>query len=732
MDLVSLGLSLRSASLPALEALSEGARLARAEERVRALPGVRESVRLVTCQRALLLLGVSHPLRNASSDSVAGSAATVSHRRGDSAATLSLVREARRILAEEAGIAGGSEPDGIITLSGPDAFRHLVRLACGLESPIEGETEILGQLRAAYAAAVERGAAGRITGGAMHRVFRAARRIRANAGLPAVSPSWGEFLADTIVSSCGLGHGERIRVIGSGALGQALTVSLRARGLRVSSGASDAPALTGGDRDRANARVLVTVSGRGRILGASDPVLAHRGGPDGTLEIWDLGMPRNVDPEVARLPEVRLRTLADIPAFARATEARREARRVAEELIEEETGHWTSWRQERSSARTLVRLGRMLEVSAAPTEDGPAPEARADATQDGFRRALLKAFAAMAQEARDEDEASSHLALFEEALRRATSLQPARRARAAASTGAVDAAPIGRRSIGTVSLVGAGPGAGGLLTLEGARRLAEADVVYHDALSREEVLTHCHPGARLVPVGKRRGRASASQEEIEAALVRDAKAGLRVVRLKGGDPFVFGRGGEEGLALQRAGVPFEVVPGVSSGIAAPALAGIPLTHRGLASSAAFVTAHDLSEAADGEERRARLAHLARGAETLVVFMAGAELARVRHTLLDAGLDSATPAALIESGATPDQRVAIGTLDGLETLAEGLRGGPALVVIGRTVGLADVLGSGDRWTAKAALEPKTEAPAAPEATVTEMRQGRSPKDKRRAG
>src|SRR5262249_40124912 len=160
-----------------------------------------------------------------------------------------------------------------------------------------------------------------------------------------------------------------------------------------------------------------------------------------------------------------------------------------------------------------------------------------------------------------------------------------------------------------------------LLTLEGARRLAEADVVYHDALAREEVLAHCRLGARLVPVGKRRGRASASQTEIEEALVRDARAGLSVVRLKGGDPFVFGRGGEEGLALRRAGVPFEVVPGVSSGIAAPALAGIPLTYRGLASSAAFVTAHDLSDGTEGEERRARLTHLARGADTLVVFMA---------------------------------------------------------------------------------------------------------------
>src|SRR5262249_47111121 len=198
MDLVAVGLSLRSASLPALETLSEGAALARAEERARALPGVRESVRLVTCHRALLLLGVSPPLRNAPSVPEAGSATAASHRRGGPAANLSLAREVRRILGEAAGIAEGSDADAVLALSGADAFRHLVRLACGLESPIEGETEILGQLRAAYAAAVERGPAGRITGGAMHRVFRAARRIRAQAGFPSASPSWGELLAGAI------------------------------------------------------------------------------------------------------------------------------------------------------------------------------------------------------------------------------------------------------------------------------------------------------------------------------------------------------------------------------------------------------------------------------------------------------------------------------------------------------------------------------------------------------
>jgi uroporphyrin-III C-methyltransferase len=252
---------------------------------------------------------------------------------------------------------------------------------------------------------------------------------------------------------------------------------------------------------------------------------------------------------------------------------------------------------------------------------------------------------------------------------------------------------------GLVSLVGAGPGDPELLTLGALRRLQEADVVYHDALVDPRVLALCRPETRRVPVGKRRGAASAAQEAIQEALVRDARAGRRVVRLKGGDPFVFGRGGEEALALLEAGVPFEVVPGVSSGVAVPALAGIPLTHRGLASSAAFVTAHDLSDGPEGRAVRDRLAHLARGAETIVLFMAGAGLAAVQRTLLAAGLPAATPAAVIESGSLPGQEVRRGVLGGLERLGDGLGaghgGGPVMAVVGRTVALAAALGDAVR-------------------------------------
>jgi len=285
-----------------------------------------------------------------------------------------------------------------------------------------------------------------------------------------------------------------------------------------------------------------------------------------------------------------------------------------------------------------------------------------------------------------------------------------------------------RISRGLVSLVGAGPGDPELLTVRAVRRLQEADVVYHDALVSEAVLALCRDDARWVRVGKRRGAASTSQERIEAALVRDAQAGLRVVRLKGGDPYVFGRGGEEALALARHGIRFEVVPGLSSGTAVPAAAGIPLTHRGISSSAAFLTAHELGDPAGGSERRERLAHLAKGADTLVLFMAGSELGRARETLLAAGLTASTPAALIENGTGADERVYLGTLGTLESIRgrEHPSGGPVLIVIGRTVSLATSLRAGSvprasgraagpgllGWVARAVAGAERERPPAP--------------------
>ena len=231
---------------------------------------------------------------------------------------------------------------------------------------------------------------------------------------------------------------------------------------------------------------------------------------------------------------------------------------------------------------------------------------------------------------------------------------------------------------GQVALVGAGPGDPGLLTVRATELLSRAEVVLYDALVDSAVLDWCRPDAELVPVGKRGGAPSTAQAAIEREMIAAARAGRFVVRLKGGDPFVFGRGGEEVLALAGAGVSVEVVPGVSSVVAAPALAGIPLTHRGLAASFAVTTARR----ADGALHDFR--DLA-GVDTLVVMMVVNSLAPVADQLIAAGRSADCPAAIVEAASTPRQRVVRGVL---RTIARRSRSacveGPALLVVGDVV------------------------------------------------
>ncbi len=235
-------------------------------------------------------------------------------------------------------------------------------------------------------------------------------------------------------------------------------------------------------------------------------------------------------------------------------------------------------------------------------------------------------------------------------------------------------------TVSTVWLVGAGPGAADLLTLRAARVLGDADVVVHDRLVTGEVLGLARPDAELIYVGKARADHCMAQGEINALLVRLAREGRRVVRLKGGDPFVFGRGGEEAEALHAAGVPFEVVPGVTAALACAAQARIPLTHRGLARSLTFVTGHTTDGRLDVD-----FTALARGG-TLAVYMGIVTLPLLRDGLHAAGLDPATPAALIERGGTLAQRTLHGTLDDLVEEAPGWStGGPTLVLLGAAVG-----------------------------------------------
>jgi uroporphyrin-III C-methyltransferase/precorrin-2 dehydrogenase/sirohydrochlorin ferrochelatase len=236
-------------------------------------------------------------------------------------------------------------------------------------------------------------------------------------------------------------------------------------------------------------------------------------------------------------------------------------------------------------------------------------------------------------------------------------------------------------SCGRVSLVGGGPGDPDLLTLRAVQRLRAAEVIVHDRLVSDAVLEHAAPGADLIDVGKRPGGAGPSQQKINTLLVDLARQGRRVVRLKGGDPFVFGRGGEEALALAQAGVDFEIVPGISSALAAPAAAGIPVTHRGLSASVTIVNGHD----ADQHDWPA----LARGGGTLVFLMAVEHLETIARQLLAHGRAATEPAALIEWATLPRQRVLAAPL--AEIASQARSSGfepPAVLVVGPTAALVN--------------------------------------------
>jgi len=230
----------------------------------------------------------------------------------------------------------------------------------------------------------------------------------------------------------------------------------------------------------------------------------------------------------------------------------------------------------------------------------------------------------------------------------------------------------------TVYLVGAGPGDPGLLTLRGAELLSQADLVVHDRLAEPSLLELAGPGCECVDVGKRPGRA-VDQEEINALLVAAGRAGRTVVRLKGGDPYVFGRGGEEVLALEAAGVEVEVVPGVTSAVAVPAAAGVPVTHRGLSTSFAVITGHGRRSVDDDTDWEA----LARVGGTIVVLMGVAERARFAERLVAGGLDAATPVVAVTWGTRPEQTTVRTTLAGLADVALSP---PATIVIGAVAGL----------------------------------------------
>jgi uroporphyrin-III C-methyltransferase/precorrin-2 dehydrogenase/sirohydrochlorin ferrochelatase len=262
------------------------------------------------------------------------------------------------------------------------------------------------------------------------------------------------------------------------------------------------------------------------------------------------------------------------------------------------------------------------------------------------------------------------------------------------------------RPEGRVALVGAGPGDAGLLTLRGLRLLNEADVILHDRLVSAEVLDLARRDAERIEVGKEAGKHHVSQEQIHALMLEHARAGKRVVRLKGGDGFIFGRGGEELEFLRAHGIGYEVVPGITAALACAAYAGIPLTHRDHAQSVRFVTAH-----AKAEDDGLDWAGFAREKQTLAFYMGVSGLERVRARLIAHGRAASTPCALVENGSRPEQRVVVGSLEDLPALAQhhDVRS-PALLFIGEVAALAARL----HWFGAAPLGKSAEIVAGPTA------------------
>ena len=258
-----------------------------------------------------------------------------------------------------------------------------------------------------------------------------------------------------------------------------------------------------------------------------------------------------------------------------------------------------------------------------------------------------------------------------------------------------------RRATGAVWLVGAGPGDPELLTLKALKALQAAEVVVHDGLVTDEILDLAPVSARRISVAKRKSRHSYAQDEINRMLVAFAQEGLNVVRLKGGDPFIFGRGGEELEACREAGVECHVVPGVTAALAAAADAGAPLTHRGSAQAVTFVTGH----AAAGAEPDLDWESLAKANQTVVIYMGVSTAAGIAARLIGAGRAGSTPALVVENASRADERRIVTTLADLPAVAEQVAG-PALLIVGEAMALAQSSGdmaSGDT----AAFEPKLE-------------------------
>ncbi len=241
---------------------------------------------------------------------------------------------------------------------------------------------------------------------------------------------------------------------------------------------------------------------------------------------------------------------------------------------------------------------------------------------------------------------------------------------------------------GWVWLCGAGPGDPGLMTLHGLNALRQADVIVYDALVQKAILDWADPGAELIYAGKRGGKPSAKQQDISLTLVVLARAGKRVLRLKGGDPFVFGRGGEEAQTLVQHGVPMRIVPGISAGIGGLAYAGIPVTHRDVNQSVTFVTGHDQS---GNTPQNLNWDAISKGSQVLVIYMGMKHIPRIADALLAAGRPGDEPVAVVAEATTPDQTVLETTLENVVAdIAAADFTPPAIICVGRSVLMRQVL------------------------------------------
>jgi len=243
------------------------------------------------------------------------------------------------------------------------------------------------------------------------------------------------------------------------------------------------------------------------------------------------------------------------------------------------------------------------------------------------------------------------------------------------------------KQVSKVYLVGAGPGDADLITVKGLTCIQKADVILYDRLINRELLDHAKEGAQLIYCGKLPDYHAMKQETINHFLVKHAKLGKVVTRLKGGDPFIFGRGAEEAAALKEHGIPFEVVPGITSGIAAPAYAGIPVTHRELSSSFAIVTGHSQ----EGKEAAIKWESLAKGIDTLAIYMGVGNLPYICSQLMLHGKDAQTPVALVHWGTTKNQATITGTLETIVEIASTKKvKNPSMIIVGEVVKLRDEL------------------------------------------